>query len=233
MAFPTKLLNDNEEVVLDLRPHWWFLAGPVATLFVTVVLGIFVLNRYSDANGFGASFANLLSLIVVLVALVWMIGRYLKWSTTNFVITSDRLVFRHGVFAKSGIEIPLDKVMNVIFNQSIFERILGAGDLMIESGGEDGQQRFTDIRKPALVQNEIYRQMEANENRKFDRIGKNLTASQAPAPSPPPVDEPTKVAPVPVLTIPDQIRQIDELRAQGILSEEEFQAKKAELLGRM
>ena len=96
MAFPTKLLNDNEEVVLDLRPHWWFLAGPVATLFVTVVLGIFVLNRYSDANGFGASFANLLSLIVVLVALVWMIGRYLKWSTTNFVITSDRLVFRHG-----------------------------------------------------------------------------------------------------------------------------------------
>ncbi len=232
MAFPTKLLNDNEEVILDLRPHWWFLAGPVTTLVVTVALGVTVLVKLKDKNGFWPNLATWMTLIVIVAALVWMIGRYMKWSTTNFVITTDRLVYRHGVFAKSGIEIPLDKVMNVIFNQSIFERILGAGDLMIESGGEGGQQQFTDIRRPATVQNEVYRQMEANENRKFDRIGKNLGAPPT-SPPPMPADEATKVAPVPVLTIPDQIRQLDELRGQGLVSDEEFQAKKAELLGRM
>ncbi len=231
MSFPTKLLNDNEEVVLDLRPHWWFLAGPVATLVAAVALGIVVLAKVAEPYSFGENFLRIMSGILVVAALVWMLGRYMKWSTTNFVITSDRLVYRHGVFAKSGIEIPLDKVMNVIFNQSIFERVLGAGDLIIESGGQDGQQQFTDIRKPAVVQNEIYRQMEANENRKYDRIGRNAADQHSVPVAPAPAAMPADTAVLP--TIPEQIRQIDELRAQGILSEEEFQAKKAELLGRM
>ena len=78
-------------------------------------------------------------LAAIVVTAIWLVVRYLKWITTNFVITSDRLIFRHGVVAKSGIEIPLERVNNVNFNQGIFERMLGAGDLLIESGGEDGQ----------------------------------------------------------------------------------------------
>ena len=68
---------------------------------------------------------------------VWLLVRYVQWLTTNFVITSDRVIFRHGVFAKSGIEIPLERVNSVHFNQGIFERIIGAGDLLIESGAEE------------------------------------------------------------------------------------------------
>ena len=75
-----------------------------------------------------------------------------------------------GVIAKSGIEIPLERVNNVLFNQTIMERILGAGDLLIESGGEDGQQRFTDVRRPERVQNLIHAQMEVNERRHFQNI---------------------------------------------------------------
>ena len=67
------------------------------------------------------------------------------------------MIFRHGVFAKSGIEIPLERVNSVHFNQSMFERIIGAGDLLIESGAEGGQQRFTDIKNPDQVQNLIHR----------------------------------------------------------------------------
>ena len=53
-----------------------------------------------------------------------------------------------------GVEIPLERVNTMHFNQSVFERITGSGDLVIESGGEDGQQRFTDIRRPDQVQND-------------------------------------------------------------------------------
>ena len=79
-----------------------------------------------------------------------------------------------------------------------------------------GRESFANVRKPAAVQNEIYRQMEQNENRKFDRIG-------------------ARPAPVfaPGTGIPDQIQQLDALRQQGLLTEAEFQAKKAELLRRM
>jgi hypothetical protein len=237
MAFPTKLLNEGEEIALDARPHWWFMAEPTATLVASVLLGIIVLVW--NSHGFLHTFVRYLTLILVIGSLAWFGTRYAKWATTNFVVTSHRLIFRHGVIAKSGIEIPLDKVMNVIFDQTIFERMLGAGSLLIESGGEDGQQRFTDIRRPAVVQNEIYRQMQAHEASKYDRISRNVAGTAAAAQSavpPAPVasgNTPTQVAPTPGLSIPDQLKQLDELRTQGIITEEEFSAKKAELLERM
>jgi uncharacterized membrane protein YdbT with pleckstrin-like domain len=137
-------------------------------------------------------------------------------------VTSDRLIYRHGVLSKHGIEIPLDRVNTVFFRQSIFERMVGAGDLVIESASETGRQRFSNVRKPSAVQNEIYRQIEANENRKYDRVGVSAaagtTASQR-------ADD--------AESIPAQIRQLDELRKQGLLTEEEFSRKKQQLLDRM
>ena len=90
------------------------------------------------------------------------------------------------MLAKTGIEIPLERINTVFFNQSIFERMLGAGDLAIESGGETGKQTFSDIRRPSLVQNEIYRQMEANNTRMYGgrhRAGSREAAAPAPTAS--------------------------------------------------
>ena len=79
-------------------------------------------------------------------------------------------VYRSGVVAKHGKEIPLERVNDISFHQSVFERMIGAGDLIIESGGERGQQHFADIRRAAFVQNEIYRQIEASQDRTADRM---------------------------------------------------------------
>jgi uncharacterized membrane protein YdbT with pleckstrin-like domain len=210
VAFPRSLLNDEEEVVLELHPHWWFLAGAVAAVAAGVVLVIVAvaLDWPSWAvTGFW---------VLVALAVLWFLVRYADWSTTNFVLTTDRLIYRHGVLAKRGIEIPLDKVNTVFSTQTILERMLGAGDLAIESASEGGRQTFTDIRRPGLVQNEIYRQIEANENRKFDRIGRGQPAPATGS-----------------LSIPDQLGQLDELRRRGVISEAEFAEKKAELLRRM
>ena len=134
----------------------------------------------------------------------------MAWRTTNFVVTTDRLIYRNGVLSKSGIEIPLDRVNNVLFSQTVFERMLGAGDLVIESAGESGRQSFSDVRKPSAVQNEIYRQIEANENRKFDRIGSvgGGTGGRWPTSWPSSTTS----------------------RARGVISEDEFAAQKARLL---
>ena len=221
MAFPTKLLNDGEEIVLDLRPHWWFMAKPTLVLLGAIVLGIVIATQL-DGGGFWNDTARWVDVVLIVGTLLWFGARYAKWVSTNFVVTTDRLIYRVGVFAKSGIEIPLERVNTVFFNQSIFERLLGAGDLTIESGGETGKETFSDIRKPSYVQNEIYRQMEANNARMYSgRMGVGAMPDTGPAAVP---DH---------LSVPQQIEKLDELRQRGVLTEAEFAEKKAELLKRM
>lgn len=214
MAFPKNLLHEHEELVLDLRPHWWFMAEPTGALLGAAILGLLV--ALWDSSGFLHDVLAYVSIALIVGSLGWFGIRYMKWVSTNFVVTSDRLIYRVGVVAKKGIEIPLERVNTVFFNQSIFERMMGAGDIAIESGGETGKQKFSDIRKPSAVQNEIYRQMELNNNRMYTG-GQQQSAPQAQTSG----------------SVPDQINQLDDLRKRGIITDAEFQAKKDELLKRM
>jgi uncharacterized membrane protein YdbT with pleckstrin-like domain len=205
VPFSPKLLNEGEDLVLDLHPHWVYFVKSALLFIVAVAIGVLLLAWGWE----GVSLAG--SGILILIALVWLSFTYLKWVTTNFVITTDRLIYRHGVLSKHGIEIPLERVNTVFFSQSIFERIVGSGDLVIESAGELGRQDFSNVRKPSAVQNEIHKQMEANENRKFDRVN----------------------APRVGHSIPEQIAQLDDLRQRGVISQAEFDQKKQQLLDRM
>ena len=220
MPFPKELLSQNEKVALDLRPHWWYIAPAAAYLAIAAIIGIFVLTMDEDTTGVGV--LRFLAGIAVLLTLGNFAITYAKWSTTNFVVTDERVISRSGVVAKKGIEIPLDRVNTVFFHQSFFERLIGAGDLGIESAGEGGRENFSDVRKPALVQQEIYRQKEVLEASQHSRLGASIAASMQQA-------QPTAGAP----SIPDQIEQLDRLRKSGALTEDEFQLKKAELLRRL
>ena len=206
-------LRHDEAVVLDLRPHWWFFARQFTALLLAIILGVVALALGAPGE------ANLVIGVLVLAALVWFGFRFLRWSTTSFVLTTDRLISRHGIVSRSGTEIPLERINTVFFEQSLFERLIRSGDLMIESAGEMGRSHFTDIRRPLDVQSEIYHQMEDNENRKFDRVGHHLRAAHGVAGA--------------SESIPDQIRQLDELRRTGAITGDEFESKKAELLRRM
>ncbi|MEZ5377783.1 MAG: PH domain-containing protein [Acidimicrobiales bacterium] len=212
MGYPTDQLHAREEVVLDLRPHWWFMSRQALALAGAIVIGIASL---AIDNGPVRIIAGLL----IVAAVIWFVARYIVWNTTNFVVTTDRLISRSGVLRREGVEIPLERINTVFFAQSIFERMIGSGDLRIESAGEMGVSSFSDIRRPLDVQNEIYIQMENNENRKFDRVAQGMQGVQAPAPAP--------------VSIAEQIQQLDALRQQGLLTNEEFDQKKADLLRRM
>ncbi|MDP9072585.1 MAG: PH domain-containing protein [Actinomycetota bacterium] len=204
MAFPTKLLNEGEQVILDLHPHWWFLAPSVAAVVVLLVATI------------GAAVASVpqwvaLALAGVLVlAVFWLLARYIRWVTTSLVLTSDRLVHRKGIAAKSGREIPLDHINDISYQQGVFDRMIGAGDVVIESAGQHSQEVFEDLPKPGRIQNEIYRQIEAGKNRLADRMAGRRE-----------------------LSLPEQLEKLDELRQRGVITQAEFDAKKSDLLNRM
>jgi len=209
MPFPKKNLNSNETIALDMHPHWWYFAQPAGALVGSIVIGIVVLSKTEPGDTAGKA-ARLATVALLVFTALWLIGRFLKWLTTNFVITSQRLIFRQGVFAKSGIEIPLERVNNVNFNQGVFERLLGAGDLLIESGGEDGQQRFTDIRRPDKVQNLVHAQVETLIQQ---RAGYSRPAAASGG------------------DVADQLERLEGLMQRGTITAEEFAAQKAKLLG--
>ena len=140
MAYPSKLLQPHEEIVLDLYPHWKYLFGPTVVLVGGIVIGFAALS-------WDRPIQVVLGLLV-LVALGWFLRRFVLWRTTNFVLTTDRCIYRSGVLVASGVEIPLERINTVFFQQTLFERLLGAGDLAIESGGETGKEFFQDLRDP-------------------------------------------------------------------------------------
>jgi uncharacterized membrane protein YdbT with pleckstrin-like domain len=216
MAYPQDALHLNEELVLDLHPHWWFFAKSAAVLALAVLVAVFVLaQNWEWAKYPVAAF--------LFVTLIWFAERYVRWISTHFVLTSDRVIFRTGIVAKNGIEIPLERINTIFFHQRIFERMLGLGDLEIESASKDGAQKFDDIKNPSSVQNEIYQQMEANEIKAANRISGAINSAYAAQ----------SASAGTAASIPDQIAQLSVLRDQGVLTETEFQAKKNELLDRM
>jgi len=209
VTFPKKNLNPGETVVLDMHPHWWYFAEPAFALLGSITLGVLVLTI--DNEGSTKTALSYLSIAALVGSAVWLVLRYVKWVTTNFVLTSNRVIFRSGIIAKRGVEIPVNRVNNVNFNQTIFERLVGAGDLLIESGGEEGQSRYTDIRHPDEVQRMIHVQLQASQ----DRMSPGYAGSQ---PLPPPLD------------VADQLERLEAMLQRGTLSREEFESQKRKLL---
>lgn len=214
MPFPKRSLNADESVALDLHPHWWYFAEPALTLVAVIVASIVVLAKGPD--GTAGDVLTVVAIAALVVCGAWLLIRYLKWATTHFVITSHRVVFRTGVLSKSGIEIPLERVNNVNFHQTLFERMLGAGDLLIESGGEDGQSRYTDIRHPDRVQKLIHAQVENLAQRRASySVGHGGHAGP----------------PSGGLDVADQLERLEGMLSRGSLTREEFELQKRRLLG--
>lgn len=196
MKYPESMLSEGEEVLRAFRPHWKSLVIPaIWTLFV--IIGLALVPRLPDETWLRLGVLAVVSLGWIVVALV----PTLRWWYTQFVLTNERLVLRKGIIARSGVEIPLEVINDVIFSQTVFERMLGFGDLIIESAGEMGQSRFSNIPNPNEFQAELYRVRE-------DRT-RSLASTETPS---------------------DTLATLARLHADGVLTDEEFASKKAKLL---
>lgn len=213
MAFPRRLLIDGEELVLDLRPHWVALVGPIAVT-ILVVVGWILAFIYAPEDGSGRSAVIWASLAIGLLILIWYpLRAFVAWVTSNFAVTSDRIIHREGFLAKHTMEIPLEAINDIRFQQSLFERMVGAGDLVIQSASEFGRNVFANVRNPEHVQRTIYEQGERNKERMYQ--------SRPSGPSPSPASP----------SVTTELERLAELRNKGVLTESEFQNQKKRILG--
>ncbi len=201
MGYPQRLLSDDEVIESQFRPHWSGILREGLIVLVGIALAVFV-AIFDLSPWFYA--------VIAVLVLVLIVRGLVTWMTTLHVITNERLIYRAGFIAKSGTEIPLEVIQNVAFNQTIFERIFGTGDLMIESAGTHGQTRYRDIPGPEAVQSLIYKMRE---------IRMRQVESGAPTTSGGDSDSLSR------------LERLSRLHDQGKLSDAEFETEKARLLG--
>ena len=196
MAYPERLLSPGETVISEFRPHWQFLFVPIFGAVVAVAVVAIALVVVEGTGGW------ILAAGALVVWVVVSLRRVADWFTTQYVITNERVVYRAGVFSRSGVEIPLEQITNVSFSQTLLERLIRSGDLVIESAGETGQSRYSDIPDPEGLQSLIYQQRES----RTVQLGRGGTS------------------------VAEELEGLARLRDRGVLSDEEFEQQKRRLL---
>ena len=159
MGFSMKHFSHDEVLVLDLHPHWWRFVKPVVVIIATLAA---LANTHRIPNDFLKDLALIIAQVLAILAVLNLALQSLKWYRTHFVLTSQRIIFQSGVIARTRIDISLHKINVVNFHQNIFERLINAGDIIIEAGTEEGVETIIGVRDPQTVQAYIHEWMRRN-----------------------------------------------------------------------
>ena len=172
MGYPDNVLAGDEQVVLHRHPHWKRLIGPVTVLILASAAASFgcaVVNSTSwDPTAKRVVFWVIGAIWLVLIGWLTLVP-FLNWLTTHFVITDRRVMFRHGLLSRSGIDIPLARINSVEFRHRLTDRILRTGTLIVESASQDPLE-FYDIPRVEQVHALLYHEV-------FDTLGSEESPS--------------------------------------------------------
>jgi len=161
MGYPDNVLAGDERVVLHRHPHWKRLIGPVLALLATTAAAAFLGALVSRA-GWDPMAQRVVSGVIgaVWLGLVgWLTVRpFLEWRTTHFVITDRRVMYRHGLLTRAGIDIPLARINSVEFRHGLLARLARSGTLIIESASQDPLE-FQDIPQVEQVHSLLYHEV--------------------------------------------------------------------------
>ncbi len=228
------LLDDDEEVLAEVRPHVVYVLPPLAVVAVAVALTVAV--RFPSAP---IAVAWLLA-AMILVPSLWAGARLLRWRSTRFLVTENRLVYRRGVFGRDVVQLRLQRLAEVHCTQSVIGRVIGCGRLVFEVASGDGPLVVEDVPRPRSVQRLITRTLDEMEP-PYGPTPRGVPSPGSPGRTwtqtpPHGVAAPAATATAAEFTpasVPGRLVQLDELRRRGIISQAEFAAKKAELLHRL
>lgn len=196
MSFRKEQLQQGETIVIDAHPHFVTVVVPLA-LFVVVLL---------FAGGFANAKGEALYLLIALPFGIWLLVKWLKRISHEYIVTNYRVVKQEGLFTKTSVDAPLDHINNIFHEQNFFQKLIDNGKVALETASELGMVEFPNVPHPLAFKNSIVAQ------REHYRAGATGTATLSPV---------------------EALERLAKLREQGFVSEEEFQAKKKKLLEEM
>jgi uncharacterized membrane protein YdbT with pleckstrin-like domain len=221
MGYLEGLMGKNERIVLATRQHWITIIGTV------IVNGFLILLLWAIGIGLstfplpllGKSPIPLAILALLSIAPFWrLVWDILHWVNDVYAVTNRRIIQISGTINKHSIDSSLEKINDLVLNQSMLGRMLGYGDLEILTGSEIGVNQLRRIAEPVRFKTEMLNQKEAmSEMDAFESKAKRTLSVEAPTAG----------------DIPELIGELDELRKKGLITDAEFQEKKAKLLSRI
>jgi membrane protein YdbS with pleckstrin-like domain len=257
MAYPRKLLIPGEEIVVEAHANWSILVRPVAITVLLVGGCVAAGVAWSSAP----SWIDYVFAAAGAIVGLWFAAQVFAYRSRLLVITTTRVIYRWGVLRRTGREIPLDRVQDVTYHQTILERIVGAGSLLVESAGASGEEPFPDVRNPARLQS-LINQLIAGDRSAFRQQASpppptpmSSPAVWAPQHDPDPTDGYPPVPPGPPpradggvpdpglapaasaagppvdFAVAEKLRDLERLHQAGVLTDEEFDAKRRQILG--
>jgi hypothetical protein len=200
-------MGRNERIVFISRQHWLVLvaAGLIDALLVIVAIVIAVVLHAA-------------LLVLAVFPIVHFAIRYINWHYAQYIVTNRRVMEIRGVINKRVSDSSLEKVNDVVLEQSILGRFLDYGTVEIITGSDIGVNFFRHMAHPVRFKTEMLNQKEGiTELDAFGGRAKRVLTEEAPT----------------MGDIPELIAELDELRKKGIITDQEFETKKADLLNRI
>jgi uncharacterized membrane protein YdbT with pleckstrin-like domain len=166
VAYPDKLLADDEKVVEHMHPSWITLV-PATLWFIVICAAAGAGIAFAPDDGTARNVVIVAIIVVGFLLLCWLtFAPWISWRTTHYVFTSHRVLIRRGVLHRTGRDISMQRISDVAFSQTLWDRFVRAGTLTIESAGEQGQEVLTNIPRSDDMQQLLNRLIEADSDRR-------------------------------------------------------------------
>jgi len=209
-SYIDSLLGEHEKIVLDTHQHWFTLARAITVEVILILIIFAAAIAASIAFPLMAVPIAGLGFLIMLIPITTMTVDILNWTHRQFIITNRRVIQISGIFNKNVIDSNLEKVNDVKMVQTAMGRMFGYGDVEILTASELGVNLFKRIDEPVRFKTAMLNAKERMENEPAGGVDSSSIAN-----------------------IPEMIARLDDLRKKGILSDEEFQQKKSELLTKL
>ena len=152
----SKLLP-GENLVIKAHPHWIVL---VKSLWIPVVLLVIVLVADFTILGpdyyYQPNVRKVLSLSVLALALLWLIVVWIRWRSTAYTLTDQRIKIETGVFGRQEKIIPIDRVQDCTTKMSLLGRMLGYGRVEVDAAGAQGAEVLDHLPNPGTFRDQVF-----------------------------------------------------------------------------
>ena len=230
------LLADGERIALRTRQHWFALVidsrNPILVFLASIV--ILVVSSNLQGDGAAGSVRTILGYVVLagfVVSILWIAKIVWNWYAQDYIVTNRRVLKVEGILNKHSADSSLEKINDAVLDQNILGRLFGYGDLDILTANEESVDRYRMLNDAPTFKKEMLNQKHQAEQDMMRVPSPPIRAAGLAAPTPPPSE-----STAPAMS-PDQVTatlaSLADLRDRGAISPEEYEAKKAELLGRL
>ena len=234
MAYTQQLLSTNENILIERRQHWIGLVGPFFSMIIRIAfigllvallssaevpgaLGIlrrvgFVQALEAVTNEIPRTWIVLAGLALIALTLLGYVNQLVLWLNKTYVLTSRRVIQITGVLSKRSFDSSLEKINDINLTQSFFGRLLGYGTLSIMTASEIGFSSMHNLADPAGFKRAM---LDAK-----NHLGDGTS----------PMVQPSTGNAQPALSLQERLTRLDQLKSQGVISAEEFAARRSEIL---